>query len=133
VAPNSKPLKLVTTLLTAKLDLALEKLTLRVEGFYKVLFLLISLPGSYGKGYPLKFHPGQPCPTLLRPAVGLPPKRPYGLTAVFGVARSQGERPAAVFYPLGYPTPYGPVLYVFIGYTAGDTLWVEAGVLRDSW
>jgi hypothetical protein len=26
----------------------------------------------------LKFHPGPPCPTLLRPAGGPPPKRPYG-------------------------------------------------------
>jgi hypothetical protein len=26
----------------------------------------------------LKFHPGQPCPTFLRPAGGLPLKRPYG-------------------------------------------------------
>jgi hypothetical protein len=25
----------------------------------------------------LKFHPGPPCPTLLRPAGGPPPKRPY--------------------------------------------------------
>jgi hypothetical protein len=30
------------------------------------------------------------------------------ITAALGVARPQGERPAAVFYPLGYPTPYGP-------------------------
>jgi hypothetical protein len=36
----------------------------------------------------LKFHAGLPCPTLIRPA---------------------GGRPAAVFFPLGYPTPYGPV------------------------
>jgi hypothetical protein len=28
------------------------------------------------------------------------------LTAVSGVARLQGERPAAVFYPFGQPTPY---------------------------
>jgi hypothetical protein len=26
--------------------------------------------------------------------------------AVSGVAQPQGRRPAAVFYPLGYPTPY---------------------------
>jgi hypothetical protein len=32
----------------------------------------------------LKFHAGLPCPTLIRPA---------------------GGRPAAVFFPLGYPTP----------------------------
>jgi hypothetical protein len=28
--------------------------------------------------------------------------------AVWGVARSQGVRPAVVFFPLGYPFPYGP-------------------------
>jgi hypothetical protein len=36
---------------------------------------------------------GPPCPTL---------------TAVWGVARPQGGRPAAVFFLLGYPFPYGP-------------------------
>jgi uncharacterized protein YwbE len=36
----------------------------------------------------LKFHLSPPCPTHLPPA---------------------GERPAAIFYPLGYPTPYRPV------------------------
>jgi hypothetical protein len=25
-----------------------------------------------------------------------------------GVARPQGRWPAPIFYPLGYPTPYGP-------------------------
>jgi hypothetical protein len=39
----------------------------------------------------LKFHPGLPSPTLIRPAGG-----------------PQGGRPAAVFFPLGYPFPYGP-------------------------
>jgi hypothetical protein len=34
---------------------------------------------------------------------------PNGLTAVWGVARPQGGRPAAIFFPLGYPFPYGPV------------------------
>jgi hypothetical protein len=38
------------------------------------------------------FHLGLPCPTLL--------------TAVSGVAHSQGGRPAVVFYPLGRPTLY---------------------------
>jgi len=37
-----------------------------------------------------------------------PPPPPNGLTAVLGVARPQGGWPAAVFFPLGYPTPYGP-------------------------
>jgi hypothetical protein len=35
----------------------------------------------------LKFHVGPPCPTLIRPA---------------------GRRPVAIFFPLGYPFPYGP-------------------------
>jgi hypothetical protein len=46
-----------------------------------------------------KFHAGPPCPTLIRPA---------GCKAVWGVARPQGKQPAAVFFPLGYPMPYGP-------------------------
>jgi hypothetical protein len=37
----------------------------------------------------LKFHPGLPCLTLLRPAGGPPLKRP-----------------AAFFNPFGHPTPY---------------------------
>jgi hypothetical protein len=43
----------------------------------------------------VKFHSGPPCLTRLHHA------------AVSGVARPQGKQPAAVFYPLGYPTPYG--------------------------
>jgi hypothetical protein len=50
----------------------------------------------------LKLLPGPPCPTLLRPAGRPRPKRPH---ARFEVARPRGRRPAAVFYPLGYPTP----------------------------
>jgi hypothetical protein len=34
-----------------------------------------------------------------------------GLTAVWGMARPQGGRPAAVFFPLGYPFPYGPEIH----------------------
>jgi hypothetical protein len=30
---------------------------------------------------------------------------PNGLTAVWGVAFPQGGRPAAIFFPLGYPFP----------------------------
>jgi hypothetical protein len=41
----------------------------------------------------LKYHSGSPCLTLPRPAGGPPLKRP------------QGERPVAVFYPFGHPTP----------------------------
>jgi hypothetical protein len=51
----------------------------------------------------LKFDPGPPCLTLLRPAGGSHVK------AVAGVALPQGGRPAAVFYPLGHPTPYAYV------------------------
>jgi hypothetical protein len=32
----------------------------------------------------------------------------YIWTAVWGVARPQGGRLAAIFFPLGYPFPYGP-------------------------
>jgi hypothetical protein len=31
-----------------------------------------------------------------------------GLMAILGVARPQGRRQAAAFYPLGYPMPYRP-------------------------
>jgi hypothetical protein len=48
----------------------------------------------------LKFHPGLPCPTLLRPRAGHPWN---SLTAVYGVARPQGGLPAAVFFPFGHP------------------------------
>jgi hypothetical protein len=34
---------------------------------------------------------------------------PPGLTAVLKMARPQGERPAAVCYPFGHPTPYAMV------------------------
>jgi hypothetical protein len=48
----------------------------------------------------LKFNPGRPCRTLLRPAGGPPLKRPYS---------PQGRWPAAVFYPFEHPTPYAYV------------------------
>jgi hypothetical protein len=51
----------------------------------------------------LKYHPGPPCPTLLRPQGGPPPN---SLTAILGVARPYGRWPGAVFYPLGHSTPY---------------------------
>jgi hypothetical protein len=57
----------------------------------------------------LKFHPGPPCLTLLRPWAG---HRRNGLTAVYGVARRQGVQVAAIFYPLGYPSPYAYGSYV---------------------
>jgi hypothetical protein len=52
---------------------------------------------------------GRRLPTLW---VGHPPN---GLTAVWGVARPQGGRPAAVFFPLGYPFPYGPGNPLYVG------------------
>jgi hypothetical protein len=39
---------------------------------------------------------------------GLAMPNPKTFMAVSGVVRTQGGRPAAVFYPLGYPTLYGP-------------------------
>jgi hypothetical protein len=43
------------------------------------------------------------------PKVSPGPAKPDPYTAVLGVARPQGGQPAAVFFPLGYPFPYGPV------------------------
>jgi hypothetical protein len=48
----------------------------------------------------LKFHPGLPCPTLLRPAGGPPPKQPYG--RFWG-----GLRPSST--PLDTPRRMGPL------------------------
>jgi hypothetical protein len=52
----------------------------------------------------LKFCPGPPCLTLLRPE-----------TAITGVARPQSVRPVAIFYPLRQwivDTPLNTVLFV---------------------
>jgi hypothetical protein len=54
----------------------------------------------------LKYYFCSPCLTLQRLA-----GRPL-LRVVSGVARLQGGRPAAIFYPLGHPTPYA---YTFGG------------------
>jgi hypothetical protein len=59
----------------------------------------------------LKFHPGPPLPTLLRPSGRPPLKWPHGS---FWVAYPQDGRLAAVFYPFGHPTP----MSVFIVFTA---------------
>jgi hypothetical protein len=49
-----------------------------------------------------------PVPTM--PFYALRAGQPLnGLMAVSRVVCPQGRRPAAVFYPLGYPSPYGPV------------------------
>jgi hypothetical protein len=64
----------------------------------------------------LKFHPGPPCLTLLCPA-GVPPRN--GLTTIYGVTRLQGGRPAAVFYPLGQTTQYGPLQSLICAWAYG--------------
>jgi hypothetical protein len=67
-----------------------------------------ALPGPYGKGYPRtdeSFMRARHARPLYALWVGHPPN---GLTAVWGVARPQGGRLAAVFFPLGYPFAYGP-------------------------
>jgi hypothetical protein len=64
--------------------------------------------GPYGKGYPqtdksfMRARHAQPSYALW---AGHPPN---GIMAVWGMARPQGGRPAAVFFHLGYPFPYGP-------------------------
>jgi hypothetical protein len=50
----------------------------------------------------LKFYTGPPYPTLLWPAVGPPPKQPYGCLR----SGLQGGRPVAIFHPFRHPTPY---------------------------
>jgi hypothetical protein len=57
-------------------------------------------------GHGIKIHPGPPCPTLLRP-VGRPPLSPGPRAQGPGVACQQGMYPAAVFYPIGHPSPNG--------------------------
>jgi hypothetical protein len=47
----------------------------------------------------IKFHLGLLCPIFLC----------LGPTAISGVACLQGRWPAAIFYPLGHPTPYAYV------------------------
>jgi hypothetical protein len=42
-----------------------------------------------------------------RPAMPIPYTPQTALRPFGGVARPQSERPAAVFFPLGYPFPYG--------------------------
>jgi hypothetical protein len=54
-----------------------------------------------GHGLPLKFHLGPPCPTLLCPAGGPTPKRPYGRFGEWPACRAGGLWPS--YYPLGYP------------------------------
>jgi hypothetical protein len=56
-----------------------------------------------GHGLP-KVSLGPSCPTLLCLVGG---STLTGLKVILGVAFPQGWPPAAVFYPLGHPTPYG--------------------------
>jgi hypothetical protein len=51
----------------------------------------------------LKFHPGLPCPALVRPA-GEPARN--GLMAVLGMARPLNGWLEVVFYPFGHPVAY---------------------------
>jgi hypothetical protein len=60
----------------------------------------------------LKFHPGVPCPTLLRTAVGPPLKRPYGRFRVG---------------PPGLLPPWAPYAY---GWLAVRPQWAE---MRQKW
>jgi hypothetical protein len=53
-----------------------------------------------------KVSPGPAMPNPYTPCGRATP--PNCLMAVWEVAHPQGERPAAVFFPLGYPYPYGP-------------------------
>jgi len=39
-----------------------------------------------------------------------------------GVARPQGVQPAAISYPLGYPTPYGPVIHHISQFVKGKLI-----------
>jgi hypothetical protein len=59
----------------------------------------------------LKFHPGLPCPTLLRPAGGPPLKRPHGH---FSGSPPTRRVPAAFFYPFGHRSPYVCSLHLFL-------------------
>jgi hypothetical protein len=51
----------------------------------------------------LKFHPGSPCPTLLRPVGGPPLKRPYGR---FRGGPPSGRAACSRLLALRTPTPY---------------------------
>jgi hypothetical protein len=49
--------------------------------YYESIFILVSPSRPVREGVSTdgqNFHPGPPCPTLIRPAGGPPPKRPYG-------------------------------------------------------
>jgi hypothetical protein len=46
--------------------------------------------------YSLKFHPGPPFPTLLRPAGGPPPKRPYSYFSGGLPRRAGGLPPSSI-------------------------------------
>jgi hypothetical protein len=66
------------------------------ESFFSFHFHLFNIAKTYEPDH------SAPFPTLLRPVRGPPLKRPY--SRLRGVP--QVERPAAIFYPIGHPTPY---------------------------
>jgi len=68
-------------------------------GLGEALETLSKFQACMGRGFHglPKVSLGPPCPTLLRPALRL----------------FRGW-PAAVFYPFGYPTPYGPAKFYLI-------------------
>jgi hypothetical protein len=84
-------------------DLTFERHDLRLVAGSRVRRTMLA--GPYGKGYP-RTDESFIQARHARPLCAL---RAGHLTAVWGVARPQGGRPAAVFFPLGYPFPYGTV------------------------
>jgi hypothetical protein len=82
-----------------------------------------ALTGRDIHGLP-KVSPGPAMPDPYTPCGrAIPPNR---LMAVWGVARPQGGRPAAIFFPLGYPFPYGPGSRDWVGefHDQGDAKWI---------
>jgi len=85
---------------------------IEVEGLTKVFKYLIQniivaeINMGIGQGVAmdsLKFHPGLPCPTLLPPAGGPPPERPYDC---FRGCPPAGWAACGCLLPSGHPTLY---------------------------
>jgi hypothetical protein len=82
--------------------LKISKVSIVVMGSQRYALWAASPRPANRQGWPLatdslKFHPGPPCHTLLRPADETP---------VLGVARPQGGHPVAVFCRFRHPPPY---------------------------